>query len=115
MALEYLERYLSQKEAVINTQTLQIIENYELITRMESLEKEAKLQKEKDEIIKKKELAEQSAKLKQDFLSTMSHEIRTPLNAVITITSLLKDKSDEEEQKMLNSLKFASNNCTAYY
>ncbi|MES2278973.1 MAG: tetratricopeptide repeat protein [Bacteroidota bacterium] len=110
MALEYLERYLSQKEAVINTQTLQIIENYELITRMESLEKEAKLQKEKDEIIKKKELAEQSAKVKQDFLSTMSHEIRTPLNAVITITSLLKDKSDEEEQQMLNSLKFASNN-----
>jgi signal transduction histidine kinase/CheY-like chemotaxis protein len=110
MALDYLERYLSQKEAVINTQTLQIIENYELITRMESLEKEAKLQKEKDEIIKKKELAEQSAKLKQDFLSTMSHEIRTPLNAVITITSLLKDKSDEEEQKLLNSLKFASNN-----
>jgi signal transduction histidine kinase/CheY-like chemotaxis protein len=110
MALEYLERYLSQKEAVINTQTLQIIENYELITRMESLEKEAKLQKEKDEIIKKKELAEQSAKVKQEFLSTMSHEIRTPLNAVITITSLLKDKSDEEEQKMLNSLKFAANN-----
>lgn len=110
MALDYLERYLSQKETVINTQTLQIIENYELITRMESLEKEAKLQKEKDEIIKKKELAEQSAKVKQDFLSTMSHEIRTPLNAVITITSLLKDKSDEEEQKMLNSLKFASNN-----
>lgn len=110
MALEYLERYLVQKEAVINTQTLQIIENYELITRMESLEKETKLQKEKDEIIKKKELAEQSAKVKQEFLSTMSHEIRTPLNAVITITSLLKDRSDEEDQRLLNSLKFASNN-----
>jgi CheY-like chemotaxis protein len=77
---------------------------------MESLEKEAKAQKEKDEIIKKKELAEQSARLKQDFLSTMSHEIRTPLNAVVTITSLLKDRADEEEQKLLNSLKYASNN-----
>ncbi|GAB3931497.1 ATP-binding protein [Mucilaginibacter myungsuensis] len=109
-ALLHLEKYLSQKEAVINTQTLQIIENYELITRMESLEKETKLQKERDEIIKKKELAEQSAKVKQDFLSTMSHEIRTPLNAVITITTLLKDRSDEEEQKLLSSLKFASNN-----
>lgn len=109
-ALEYLELYLQQKEGVINTQTLQIIENYELITRMESLEKETKAQKEKDEIIKKKELAEQSARLKQDFLSTMSHEIRTPLNAVVTITSLLKDRADEEEQKLLNSLKYASNN-----
>lgn len=109
-ALEYLERYLTQKESVINAQTLQIIENYELIKRMESLEKEARVAKEKAEIIKKKETAEQTAKVKQEFLSTMSHELRTPLNAVITIISLLKDKSDEEDQRLLNSLKFASNN-----
>ena len=109
-ALQHLEQYLTTKEAVINTQTLKIIENYEMITKMESLEKESMLQKEKAEIIEKKDLAEQSAKVKQDFLSTMSHEIRTPLNAVITITSLLKDKTDEEDQQLLNSLKFASNN-----
>jgi len=109
-ALKYLERYITQKEAVINAQTLQIIENYELIKRMESMEKEARQAKERAEIIKKKERAEQTAKVKQEFLSTMSHELRTPLNAVITITSLLKDKSDEEDQRLLNSLKFASNN-----
>jgi signal transduction histidine kinase/CheY-like chemotaxis protein/Tfp pilus assembly protein PilF len=109
-ALQYLEQYLATKEAVINTQTLKIIENYELITKMESFEKEAKLQKEKADIIEKKEVAERSAKVKQDFLSTMSHEIRTPLNAVITITSLLKDRTDPEDQQLLSSLKFASNN-----
>jgi len=38
-ALKYLELYHKQKETVINTQTLKIIENYELITQMESLEK----------------------------------------------------------------------------
>jgi signal transduction histidine kinase len=108
-ALKYLEQYLVTKEAVINTQTLKIIENYELITKMESFEKEAKLQKEKADILEKKEIAERSAKIKQDFLSTMSHEIRTPLNAVITITSLLKDRTDAEDQQMLSSLKFASN------
>lgn len=109
-ALKYLELYHRQKEAVINTQTLKVIENYELITQMESLEKEARLQVEKAEILEKKNLAEQSARIKQDFLSTMSHEIRTPLNAVITIASLLSDKVAKEEQQLINSLKFASNN-----
>ncbi|KAI9440305.1 ATP-binding region ATPase domain protein [Russula earlei] len=109
-ALEYLEEYLKQKEEVINTQTLQVIENYELITQMKSLEKEAQLQKEKADIIDKKDKAEQSARVKQEFLSTMSHEIRTPLNAVITITSLLKDRFIEEEKELLDSLQYASNN-----
>lgn len=109
-ALEYLERYLKQKEAVINTQTLKVIENYDLITKMELLEKEAKQQKETAEIIEKKNRAEQAAAVKQEFLSTMSHEIRTPLNAVITIASLLGEKSDKEEKQLIDSLKFASNN-----
>ncbi len=54
-ALEHLELYLKQKEAVINTQTLKVIENYEMITKMELLEKEAQTQREKAEIIEKKE------------------------------------------------------------
>jgi len=109
-ALEHLERYFKEKEAVINTQTMKVIENYELITRMKTLEKEAQLQKEKAEIIEKKNRAEESARVRQEFLSTMSHEIRTPLNAVITITSLLEENSDPEQKQLLDSLKFASNN-----
>ncbi len=109
-SLEYLELYLQQKEAVINTQTLQVIENYEMITKMEALKNEAKAQIERAEILEKKELAEQTAKMKQEFLSTMSHEIRTPLNAVITITSLLSERSEPGEKDLFDSLKFASNN-----
>jgi signal transduction histidine kinase/CheY-like chemotaxis protein len=109
-ALEHLELYLKQKEAVINTQTLKVIENYELITKMELLEKETQVQREKAEIIEKKNRAEQSAFVKQEFLSTMSHEIRTPLNAVITIASLLENKADTEEKELVESLKYAANN-----
>jgi signal transduction histidine kinase/ActR/RegA family two-component response regulator len=109
-ALHYLELYLKEKETVINTQTLKVIENYELISRMESLHKEAQMQLEKAEIIEKKNHAEQIAVVKQEFLSTMSHEIRTPLNAVITIASLLSDKAEKEEQELINALRFASNN-----
>jgi signal transduction histidine kinase/CheY-like chemotaxis protein/Tfp pilus assembly protein PilF len=109
-AIKYLELYHQLKDTVINTQTLKIIENYELLSQMESIEKEARVQVEKAEIIEKKNLAEQSARIKQDFLSTMSHEIRTPLNAVITIASLLSENENKEEQQLVDSLKFASNN-----
>ncbi|GAB2987589.1 hypothetical protein GCM10027049_29490 [Mucilaginibacter puniceus] len=109
-ALNYLELYLKEKESVINNQTLTVIENYDLLTKMESLKKEAQVQLEKAEIIEKKNHAEQIAVVKQEFLSTMSHEIRTPLNAVITIASLLGDRTDKGEQELVNALKFASNN-----
>jgi CheY-like chemotaxis protein len=79
------------------------------INKMEAIKKEAQLQLEKAEIIEKKNHAEQAAIVKQEFLSTMSHEIRTPLNAVITIAGLLSDKTDKEEQELINALRFASN------
>lgn len=108
-ALKYLELYMKERESVINTQTVKVIENYELIGKMEAVKKEAQLQLEKAEILEKKNKAEQTAQVKQEFLSTMSHEIRTPLNAVITISSLLADKTNTEEQELINSLRFASN------
>lgn len=109
-ALKYLEHYLKEKEMVINAQTMKVIENYELITKMDSMEKEAELLREKEKIIEKKNMAEQKAMVKQEFLSTMSHEIRTPLNAVITISSMLSDREDEEEQQLLDSLNFSAKN-----
>lgn len=109
-ALKYLEIYLMEKEGVINTQTQKVIESYEAVTKMERLQKEAQMERERAEINKKKERAEQSIKVRQEFLSTMSHEIRTPLNAVITITSLLAEKQDAEENTLLESLKFSANN-----
>jgi len=110
MALESLESYLIQRDAVINAQTLRVIENYELITKMKDLEKEAQVQKEKAEIIEKKNRAEESVRVRQEFLSTMSHEIRTPLNAITSIISLMDYAYDEEGKKFYESLKFASNN-----
>lgn len=109
-ALSYLELYLKERERVINVQTLKVIENYDLINKMEAVRKEAQMQLEKAEIIEKKNHAEQAAIVKQEFLSTMSHEIRTPLNAIITIATLLKDKADEDEQELITALRFTSNN-----
>ncbi|MCJ8209517.1 tetratricopeptide repeat protein [Mucilaginibacter sp. RS28] len=110
VALTYLEKFLQQKEAVINTQTVKVIENYDLKIKMEALEREARMQRERDEMMEKKEIAEKTAKMKQDFLSTMSHEIRTPLNAVISISSMLKQSSNQADRELIDSLQFASDN-----
>ena len=44
-----------------------------------------------DLIIKAKEQAEESDRLKSAFLANMSHEIRTPMNGIMGFTSLLKE------------------------
>jgi signal transduction histidine kinase len=41
--------------------------------------------------------AEESDKLKSEFLATMSHELRTPLNSVIGFSDLIESDEDVEE------------------
>lgn len=51
------------------------------------------------ELIKAKEHAEESDRLKSAFLANMSHEIRTPLNSIIGFSELLNDKYFNQKQK----------------
>jgi PAS domain S-box-containing protein len=52
------------------------------------------------ELIKSKEKAEESDRLKTAFLHNVSHEIRTPLNAIVGFSTLLGDpKLDSEDKK----------------
>ncbi len=44
-----------------------------------------------DALLKAKEKAEESDKLKSAFLANMSHEIRTPMNAIVGLSGLLGD------------------------
>jgi PAS domain S-box-containing protein len=71
-------------------------------------------QRDRQNLISAKELAEQSARYKSEFLSIMSHEIRTPMNAVIGITNLLFSEDPKPEQmQYLNALKFSGENLLA--
>ncbi len=56
--------------------------------------------KEMNERLKKsKEKAEESDKLKSEFLAMISHEIRTPINVLLSYTSLIKEELNEEQLK----------------
>lgn len=113
-SLKYLELYLHEKEAIMEFQTLKVIENYKLINQMNNLEHEAKIRKEKQKAIDKKNEHDQKALLKkQEFLSIMSHEIRTPLNAITTIATLLNRDAKEKDKELFDSLLFSSNNLIA--
>ncbi|WP_192820502.1 PAS domain S-box protein [Rufibacter sp. LB8] len=51
-----------------------------------------------NELIRAKELAENSLQAKTQFLANMSHELRTPMNGIIGMIDLLHHSANNEEQ-----------------
>jgi len=52
-----------------------------------------------EELIKAKEKAEESDKMKLEFLANMSHDLRTPMNAIIGFSDLLKNNNLTKSEK----------------
>ncbi len=86
--------------------------NDDLIYIIKFLQKQINKAKELEgQLILSKEIAENAALTKSQFLSTMSHEIRTPMNAVIGFTHLLLQLDPRPEQaEYLKLLKFSAEN-----
>lgn len=55
-------------------------------------------------LIKARDKAEESDRLKSAFLANMKHEIRTPLNAIVGFSNLLASTDDAEEKEQYNLL-----------
>ncbi len=63
------------------------------------------------ELLEAKERAEQSDKLKSEFLAQMSHEIRSPMNAILSFSNIIKEdineKLTQDQLKYFNGIESA--------
>ena len=58
-----------------------------------------------------KERAEESLRIKEDFMANMSHEIRTPMNGILGMSKLLASADlSEKHRQFLNAIQTSANN-----
>lgn len=90
------------KERWLSTKIYPLTGQYEEITHIVVTHEDVTRQKEfENRILKAKEKAEESDRLKSAFLANMSHEIRTPMNGILGFTDLLKQPAfDEIDQNL---------------
>lgn len=62
------------------------------------------LKRTEEMLVKARDKAEASDRLKSAFLANMSHEIHTPLNAIVGFSSLLTSTESAAEKELYNSL-----------
>lgn len=89
----YVEEKLYGVLGFIDCKNFRVWEGFEdalYITFANAVGGALSIQKNKEELIEAKIIAEKASKAKSEFLANMSHEIRTPLNGVIGFTDLLQ-------------------------
>jgi signal transduction histidine kinase len=93
-SLNYLEKYMAIKETVINQHTYNVIKSYETIFKVENLEREARAQRDRTDIIEKK-----NAEL-DSFFYRVSHDLKGPISSLLGLHNLIKlEVQDKHAQR----------------
>ena len=107
-ALGYLEKYLDRKETVINSKAYIIIKSYDALSKIQTLEHEARTHKEKNEIIERK-----NAEL-DSFFYRVSHDLKGPISSLLGLHGVveidIKDAPSLQLFKMYHSQVIRMNN-----
>ncbi len=83
-ALAYYEQSIKMKDSVVNKETFNIINSYDNILKIELLERETRLQKEKSSIIEQK-----NAEL-DSFFYRVSHDLKGPISSLLGLHNLVE-------------------------
>ena len=99
--IKYINEYIKCMNGE-NNEPLKILGTIQDVSNQKEIERE---------LIKAKDLAEQSTRVKEQFLTNMSHEIRTPMNGIIGFAKILEGTDlDSEQRQSVNAIKRAGNN-----
>ncbi len=85
-------KYISCKTQVIKDDDGNIINYLNFLTDI------TQVRNMQQELVRAKNKAEESERLKMSFLANMSHEIRTPLNSIVGFSELLSEDLDKDER-----------------
>jgi signal transduction histidine kinase/CheY-like chemotaxis protein len=86
LAYKNLKTYENIQEEIFQQESINRLKNLQVKHEIEFAHKE-------------KEVAEHTAKIKQQFLANMSHEIRTPMNAIMGMSRILMQKEKLPHQE----------------
>ena len=103
---EEFSKIIKWKESYFEIQYSPILNEKKEITGVLGIASDITRHIEAEEELKHaKQLAEETVKMKEQFLANISHEIRTPMNGIIGLTRiLLSSKVNQEQLKYLQSI-----------
>jgi PAS domain S-box-containing protein len=94
------EKYINLDGKVIDVEVISFPVNYQGKPAIQSILRDISYRKIAEaELIKAKNKAEESDRLKSAFLQNISHEIRTPMNAIIGFAALLNEPGLDDDSR----------------
>jgi len=83
-SLKHLEDYLIEKDRFVNDRSREMIQSFEVVSQLKALEMEAMAQRDRNQIIEKKNLELDA------FFHRVSHDLKGPISSLVSIDALLR-------------------------